>query len=78
MECEPQENGEDLTAIGADWYIKSSDVIESLTELMVPKGVPDHIRSDNGLEFTVGAIQEWPRKMGAKTLYIGTSESGSP
>ncbi|MDP6072838.1 MAG: transposase family protein [SAR202 cluster bacterium] len=45
-------------AIRADREIKSSDVIETLTELMAARGVPDHIRSDNRPEFTGRAIQE--------------------
>ena len=57
-------------AIRADRHIRSSDVIETLTELMVTRGVPDHIRSDNGPEFTARAIREWLGKVGAKTLYI--------
>ena len=35
-------------AIRVDRRIKSVDVIETLTELMVTRGVPEHIRSDNG------------------------------
>jgi len=62
-------------AIRADRHIRSSDVIETLTELMVVRGVPDHIRSDNGPEFTARAIRDWLGKVGAKTLYI---EPGSP
>jgi transposase InsO family protein len=62
-------------AIRADRHIRSYDVIEILTELMVTRGVPDHIRSDNGPEFTARAIREWLGKVGAKTLYI---EPGSP
>ena len=62
-------------AIRADRHIRSCDVIETLTEVMVARGVPDHIRSDNGPEFTATAIREWLGKMGAKTLYI---EPGSP
>ena len=62
-------------AIRADRHIKSSDVIETLTELMVARGVPDHIRSDNGPEFTARAIRDWLGKVGARTLYI---EPGSP
>jgi transposase InsO family protein len=62
-------------AIRADRRIRSFDVIETLTELMVARGVPDHIRSDNGPEFTARAIREWLGNVGAKTLYI---EPGSP
>ena len=42
---------------------------------MVTRGVPDHIRSDNGPEFTDRAVREWLGNLGAKTLYI---EPGSP
>ncbi len=35
-------------AIRADRQIRSSDVVETLVELMVIWGVPDHIRSDSG------------------------------
>ena len=62
-------------AIRADRRITSHDVIETLTKLMVARGVPDHIRSDDGPEFTARAIGEWLQKVGAKTLYI---EPGSP
>ena len=62
-------------AIRADRHIRSSDVIETLAELMVSTGVPDHIRSDNGPEFTARAVREWLGRVGAKTLYI---EPGSP
>ena len=39
------------------------------------RGVPDHIRSDNGPEFTARAVREWLGRVGARTLYI---EPGSP
>ena len=62
-------------AIRAGRSIRSSDVIETLAELMTAKGVPEHIRSDNGPGFTAKAVREWLGKVGAKTLYI---EPGSP
>ena len=62
-------------AIRAERRIRSSDVIETLTELMTARGVPEHIRSDNGPEFTARAIRDWLADVGAKTLYI---EPGSP
>ncbi len=55
--------------------MRSGDVIEALAELMVFRGVPDHIRSDNGPEFTARAVREWLERVGARTLYI---EPGSP
>ena len=36
---------------------------------------PDHIRSDNGSEFTAHAVRDWLGRIGVKTLYI---EPGSP
>ena len=39
------------------------------------KGVPDHIRSDNGPEFTAIAVRDWLRRVGSRTLFI---EPGSP
>ena len=62
-------------AIRADRHIRSCDVIETLAELMMIRGVPDHIRSDNGPEFTARAVREWLGGVGARTLYI---EPGSP
>ena len=62
-------------AIRADRHIRSSDVIETLAELMVRRGVPDHIRSDNGPEFTARAVREWLGRVGTKALYI---DPGSP
>ena len=53
----------------------SQEVIETLAELMLLRGVPEHIRSDNGPEFTAKALREWLTTVGAKTLYI---EPGSP
>ena len=55
--------------------LRSSDVIETLAGLMMDKGVPEHIRSYNGPEFTARAVREWLANVGAKTLYI---EPGSP
>ena len=46
-----------------------------LTNLFFRRDVPEHIRSDNGLEFTAKAIRKWLKKVGVKTLYI---EHGSP
>ena len=57
-------------AIRAGRSIRSSDVIETLAELMTSRGVPEHIRSDNGPEFTAKAVREWLGMVGAKTLYI--------
>ena len=55
--------------------LRSDDVLATLTELMVHRGVPGYIRSDNGPEFTARRVGEWIEKIGAKTLFI---EPGSP
>ncbi len=55
--------------------IRSSDVIETLADLVIARGVPEQIRADNGPEFTARAVREWLGKVGAKALYI---EPGSP
>jgi len=55
--------------------IKSQDVIDKLFNLFIFRGIPEHIRSDNGPEFTAKAIRKWLTNIGVKTLYI---EPGSP
>ena len=41
-----------------------------LSDLFILRGVPGHIRSDNGPEFVAKAVQEWITAVGAKTAYI--------
>jgi transposase InsO family protein len=55
--------------------LKAIDVIDVLSGLFILRGVPAHIRSDNGPEFVAKAVQEWIAAVGAKTAYI---ERGSP
>jgi putative transposase len=55
--------------------ITSEDVIDTLAELFAMRGVPQHIRSDNGPEFIARAIQRWTEQLGIETLYV---EPGSP
>jgi putative transposase len=35
-----------------------------------PRGIPAHIRSDNGPEFVAKALRDWIATVGAKTAYI--------
>ena len=56
-------------------HITSQDVIDQLFELFIFRGIPEHIRSDNGPEFTAKAIRRWLNRVGVKTLFI---EPGSP
>ena len=55
--------------------INSFGVIETMADVMLERGVPEHIRSDNGPEMTAKIVRSWFAKLGAKTLYI---EPGSP
>jgi transposase InsO family protein len=55
--------------------ITSEDVIDQLFNLFIFRGMPEHIRSDNGPEFTARAIRRWLNHLGVKTLFI---EPGSP
>jgi putative transposase len=55
--------------------ISSQDVIDELFNLFIFRGIPEHIRSDNGPEFTARAIRGWLNRLGVKTLFI---EPGSP
>ncbi len=62
-------------AIRVGRRIRSTEVIVALADLIVTRGVPEHIRSYNGPEFTAKAVRAWLDQVGAKTLYI---EPGSP
>jgi transposase InsO family protein len=57
------------------YSLKADDVMDVLTDLFITRGIPDHIRSDNGSEFTAKSIKAWLPKLGVETLYI---EPGSP
>jgi transposase InsO family protein len=58
-----------------DRKIKADDVINQLFNLFVFRGIPEHIRSDNGPEFTAKAVRKWLQQLKVKTLFI---EPGSP
>ncbi len=55
--------------------LRAIDVIDVLSDLFIARGVPAHIRSDNGPEFVAKAVREWINAVGAKTAYIAP---GSP
>jgi transposase InsO family protein len=62
-------------ALKVDRSITSEDVIDTLAELFAMRGVPAHIRSDNGPEFIAKAIGNWLAQLEVETLYI---EPGAP
>lgn len=62
-------------ALRVGYGLKSDDVMDVLSGLFISHGIPDHIRSDNGSEFTAKSIKTWLETLKVKTLYI---EPGSP
>jgi len=62
-------------AIRVDRKLRSTDVIDVLSDLFILRGVPGHIRSDNGPEFIAKALRDWITAVGATTAYI---TPGSP
>ncbi|MBK3422769.1 DDE-type integrase/transposase/recombinase, partial [Methylobacterium ajmalii] len=55
--------------------LKAPDVVDVLSDLFILRGVPAHVRSDNGPEFIAQSVQKWIAAVGAKTAYI---TPGSP
>ena len=62
-------------SIKADRTLNSETVLDELSTLFITRGVPEHIRSDNGSEFTAKAVRTWLSELGVTTLFI---EPGSP
>ncbi len=62
-------------AIRVSRKLKAFDVIDVLPDLFSLRGVPSHIRSDNGPEFIAKAVQDWIGAVGSETADI---EPGSP
>ncbi len=55
--------------------LTATDLIAVMERLVTQRGVPDHVRSDNGSEFVARTLQAWLADRQVKTLYI---EPGSP
>jgi transposase InsO family protein len=62
-------------AIRTERKLNHEAVLETLADLFLRHGPPEHIRSDNGSEFTAIAVRHWLQRLGVKTLFI---EPGSP
>jgi putative transposase len=62
-------------AIDVARRITADDVLERLSDLFIRRGVPAHVRSDNGPEFAAKAVRRWLGGLGVKPLFI---EPGSP
>ena len=70
-----EEYTRDCLAIKVARKLNSTDVIDTLLDLFIVKGMPDYIRSDIGSEFTAVLVRKWLSKLNVKTLFI---ELGSP
>ncbi len=75
MLCVIDEFTRECLAIRVERRLNSRDVLDTLGELFLEHGPPEHIRSDNGPEFIATALREWLQALDVRTLYI---EPGSP
>ena len=50
--------------------IRANDVIGIFADVMVERGVPEYIRSDNGPEMIAKVLRNWLTRVGTKTAYI--------
>ena len=69
------EHSRECLTIDVARKLQGEDVLERLSDLFIRWGVPDHLRSDNGPEFTSAKVREWLARVGVRTLFI---EPGSP
>jgi len=75
MLCIVDEFTRESLAIRVARKLKALDVIDVLSDLFILRGIPAHIRSDNGPEFVSAAVRDWIAAVGTQTAYI---EPGSP
>ena len=64
-----------MLAIHVNRKLNSTDVIDVLSDLFIMRGVPGHVRSDNGPEFVAKAVRDWIGAVGAKTALYRTWQS---
>ena len=57
-------------AVDAKPKMGNAEVLESLYPLILKRGKPEFVRSDNGKEFTALALQDWLKKIGVKPIQI--------
>jgi len=55
--------------------LTSHNMVDVLTDLFIERGVPVHIRYDNGPEFIAKRVRDWLEKLQVQPLFI---EPGSP
>jgi len=69
------EYSRECLAIKVGYPMKAEQVLDALKDLFLDRGLPDYIRSDNGVEFTAKSVQNWLKIMQVKTAFI---TPGSP
>jgi putative transposase len=69
------EYSRECLAIQVGRRLTSEDVLERMRNLFIDRSLPDHLRSDNGSEFTARRVRKWLESLGVKTLFIAP---GSP
>lgn len=46
--------------------VSTASAIETVADVLLAKGIPEHIRSDNGAEMTSRLVQSWLSRAGIK------------
>jgi len=75
MLCLIDEFTHEALAIRVKRKLNATDVLETLADVMILRGPPAYVRSDNGPEFIAIALREWIAAVGSQTAYIAP---GSP
>ena len=70
-----EEYTRECLAIRVERRMGSQEGIETLSDVMLWRGIPEHLRSDNGPAFIALELRQWLANLGTGTLYI---EPGSP
>jgi transposase InsO family protein len=73
--CILDEDTRECLAIEVPRWIRSQDIILTLSRLMRLDGKPQYLRSDHGAEFTAAAVMRWLRDQNVGPVLIAP---GSP
>ncbi len=75
MLCLIYEFTHEALAIRVKRKLNSTDVLETLADVMILRGPPAYVRSDNGPELIALTLRNWIAAVGSQTAYIAP---GSP
>ncbi len=70
------ESTRECLAIRVGRRLRGPEVIETLPDVMLSHGIPEHIRSDNGLEMTSKRVRNWIQQIGTQTLLSSPAALG--